>query len=411
MSLNGCPWNVVRLGDHVDLLTGFPFKSQKFTDNKGDVPLVKGSNVHQGFTDWNDSKYWSRSDIDQYGRYFLDADDVILAMDRPWIEAGLKYSWIRKDCPKALLVQRVSRLRGTNGLHTQYLRYVIGSSAFTDYIKPIVTGINVPHISGDQIKSYRFPLPTLKIQKNVVRVLSAYDDLIENNTRRIAILESMAQALYQEWFVRFRFPGHEKHQFVTSPLGKVPEGWCKDLGEVVTLKRGYDLPQKERRYGTVPIVSSSGITDFHDEAKVRGPGVVTGRYGTLGEVFFVPNDFWPLNTSLYVQDFHGNEPILVAHLLRSLNLARQNAAGAVPGVNRNALHMLKVAFPPANLQTHISPTFKSLHEGTKNLEQKNENLRKSRNLLLPKLISGQIDVQHLDIDTGEALAVSGGTLS
>ena len=87
------------------------------------------------------------------------------------------------------------------------------------------------------------------------------------------------------------------------------------LGEVVELKRGYDLPRRERVSGPIPLVSSSGITDYHIEAKVRGPGVVTGRYGTLGKVFFVPEDFWPLNTALYVRDFKGNDPRFIAYFL------------------------------------------------------------------------------------------------
>jgi type I restriction enzyme S subunit len=100
-------WPVVRLGDHVDLLSGFPFKSQQFTDDPCDVPLVKGANVHQGYIDWQDSKHWPSHDTAAYSRYFLSTDDVVLAMDRPWIEAGLKHAWIRPHNPKALLVQRV----------------------------------------------------------------------------------------------------------------------------------------------------------------------------------------------------------------------------------------------------------------------------------------------------------------
>jgi type I restriction enzyme S subunit len=82
------------------------------------------------------------------------------------------------------------------------------------------------------------------------------------------------------------------------------------LGEVVELRRGYDLPQRTRRSGNVPVVSSSGVIDYHAEAMVSGPGVITGRYGTLGQVFYVSEDFWPLNTTLYVCDFKGNGPRL-----------------------------------------------------------------------------------------------------
>jgi type I restriction enzyme S subunit len=250
------------------------------------------------------------------------------------------------------------------------------------------------------------PLPPPQIQHLIADILSAYDDLIENNTRRIAILEAMAQAIYREWFVEFRFPGHEKVKFVETPLGKIPAGWSKHLGDVVTLKRGYDLPQRDRRAGTVPLVSSSGITDSHDKSMAKGPGVVTGRYGTLGEVFYIQQDFWPLNTTLYVRDFHENEPLLVVHLLRSLNLASQNAAGAVPGVNRNALHLLDVVFPPPDLQKRIAPTIETIESSCRNLRSRNANLRTTRDLLLPKLISGHLDVEDLDIETGETVTMT-----
>lgn len=133
---------------------------------------------------------------------------------------------------------------------------------------------------------------------------------------------------------------------------------CK-LGDVITLQRGFDLPERERRPGTVPIVSSSGITGYHDEARCAAPGVVTGRYGTLGEVFLVEQDYWPLNTALFVKDFKGNVPGFVAHLLRTLSFGRQNAAGAVPGVNRNHLHALDVKVPDVLLQRLIADILSS----------------------------------------------------
>ena len=114
------------------------------------------------------------------------------------------------------------------------------------------------------------------------------------------------------------------------------------LAEFVTLKRGYDLPSSRRVDGSVPVVSSSGVTGRHDTAKVKGPGVVTGRYGTLGEVFFVSDDFWPLNTSLYVQDFKGNDPRFSAYFLKHVLAKTNSDKAAVPGVNRNHLHALAV---------------------------------------------------------------------
>ena len=114
------------------------------------------------------------------------------------------------------------------------------------------------------------------------------------------------------------------------------------LAEFVTLKRGYDLPSSRRVDGSVPVVSSSGVTGRHNTAKVKGPGVVTGRYGTLGEVFFVSDDFWPLNTSLYVRDFKGNDPRFSAYFLKHVLAKTNSDKAAVPGVNRNHLHALSV---------------------------------------------------------------------
>lgn len=127
-----------------------------------------------------------------------------------------------------------------------------------------------------------------------------------------------------------------------------------ELGDVVTLHRGYDLPTSQRRNGAIPVVSSSGITGYHDEAKLDPPGVVTGRYGTLGEVFYLEVPFWPLNTTLYVSDFHGNDPRFVSYLLQCQGFGSRTNAAAVPGLNRNALHRLPIRRPPLESQYKIA---------------------------------------------------------
>ena len=134
------------------------------------------------------------------------------------------------------------------------------------------------------------------------------------------------------------------------------------LGDVVELKRGYDLPKKKRIAGSVPLVSSSGISDYHAEAKVRGPGVVTGRYGTLGQVYFLRDDFWPLNTTLYVRDFKGNDPRFIAYFLESLDFSAYSDKAAVPGLNRNHLHQALVRLPPLPEQRAIAHVLGTLDD-------------------------------------------------
>jgi len=117
------------------------------------------------------------------------------------------------------------------------------------------------------------------------------------------------------------------------------------LGKVATLQRGFDLPARLRRFGSVPIVSSSGVSGWHDHAMVNAPGVVTGRYGTIGEVFYENVDFWPLNTTLWVSDFHGNDKRFVYYLLQCIDYETHSGKSGIPGVNRNDLHNEFVKFP------------------------------------------------------------------
>jgi len=125
------------------------------------------------------------------------------------------------------------------------------------------------------------------------------------------------------------------------------------LGDVLTLKRGHDLPEQLRQDGDVPVVSSSGITGRHKEAKAKAPGVVTGRYGTIGEVFYLEEDYWPLNTALYVMDFKGNDPRYAAYFLRNVLKDYKSEKAAVPGVDRNVLHEIKVRVPGHEIQCRI----------------------------------------------------------
>jgi type I restriction enzyme S subunit len=126
-----------------------------------------------------------------------------------------------------------------------------------------------------------------------------------------------------------------------------------ELGDVLTLQRGFDLPARERIDGPVPIVSSSGVTGSHNESKVTPPGIVIGRYGSLGQVHWIETPFWPLNTSLWVKDFKGNDPRFLSYLLRTLTFDGSTAS-AVPGVNRNHLHTLAVRRPPVSAQRRIA---------------------------------------------------------
>lgn len=153
------------------------------------------------------------------------------------------------------------------------------------------------------------------------------------------------------------------------------------LGDVVTLQRGHDLPSYTRQDGNVPVVSSSGITGYHNESKARAPGVVTGRYGTLGEVFYLDQDYWPLNTALYVTDFKGNVPKFVAYFLKHVLLSYQSDKAAVPGVDRNVLHEMEVRTPDRDAQQRITDVLSAYDDLIENNRRRMALLEKAARLL------------------------------
>ena len=161
------------------------------------------------------------------------------------------------------------------------------------------------------------------------------------------------------------------------------------LGKVVTLHRGFDLPYRERRPGLIPIVTSSGIGDTHAESRVTGPGVVTGRYGTIGEVFFIEQDFWPLNTTLFVEDFHGNDPLFVSYLLRTIDFHSHSGKSGVPGVNRNDLHGLEVSRPPLREQRAIAGALSDVDALIDALTQLTAKKRDLKQAAMQQLLTGQ----------------------
>jgi len=253
----------------------------------------------------------------------------------------------------------------------------------------VITGATVDRIPLEKFPDFPVQLPKLSVQRRIADTLTAYDDLMENNRRRMALLEESARLLYREWFVHLRFPGHEHTRLING----VPQGWERvPLGEVMTLQRGHDLPSQERVEGDVPIVSSSGITGFHDKKKANAPGVVTGRYGTLGQVYYIDRDYWPLNTALYVTDFNGNPPLYILHLLKHALESIQSDKAAIPGLNRNVVHSMKVLCPPASLRSSFGHFAADLHRQISTLNDQTRKLRTARDLLLPRLMSGEIEL-------------------
>lgn len=170
----------------------------------------------------------------------------------------------------------------------------------------------------------------------------------------------------------------------------VPRGWeHKKLGVVAELQRGFDLPSAKRVNGSVPIISSGGLSGYHNESKVKAPGIVTGRYGSIGDVFYVEDDFWPLNTSLWVKNFHSNEPKYIYYLLTSFDFKKFSDKTGVPGVNRNDLHAVKVGVPPLPEQRKIAKILATWDKAIATTEKLIAASQQQKKALMQQLLTGK----------------------
>jgi len=262
--------------------------------------------------------------------------------------------------------------------------------------------------------------PLLETQRKIASILSAYDDLIENNTRRIKILEEMAQAIYREWFVNFRFPGHEQVRMVDSPLGRVPEGWeVVPVTETVEVKPRTKVP-KEGEKPFVPmgalsndsmLISNVETKEGNSGAKFKNGDTLFARItpclenGKTGFVQFLPDDEATAfgSTEFIVLRSKTLCPEYVYLMARS-NEFRDNAIKSMSGatgrqrVSEKCFDQFVIAQPDQGtldlFKRHVAPIFRKVHV----LSRKNDNLRQTRDLLLPKLISGDVDVIEIVIE-------------
>jgi type I restriction enzyme S subunit len=184
-------------------------------------------------------------------------------------------------------------------------------------------------------------------------------------------------------------------------LGDIPKHWeVKQLKWAVMFQRGHDLPTDEREEGEVPLVTSAGVSATHSRAAAKGPGIVTGRYGTIGEFYFVDCDYWPLNTTLYSINLRGNDPRFLVYLLRHLSpLFLLNAVkSAVPGVDRNDIHPTMTVVPPlpeqAAIAAYLDLETAKLDALVGKVEEAVERLQEYRTALITAAVTGKIDVRN-----------------
>ena len=270
-------------------------------------------------------------------------------------------------------------------LESRFLYYYLGLRQVVEWLERNAVGTTMLNLSTKVIGGVQIPLFSIQKQKRIASILSSYDDLIENNRRRIQLLEQSARLLYKEWFVSLRFPGHE-HVKINNG---VPEGWeRKTLGEFAPLKYGKALKADSRVFGQVPVYGSSGVVGHHDKSLISGPAIILGRKGNVGSVYWSPGDCWPIDTVYYIK----RESALRYLFYALLNMPFISTDVAVPGLNRDFAHSLKLLLPGNLVLGLFEEIVEPLHRQIETLEKQITSLAKARDILLPRLMSGEVVV-------------------
>ncbi|MPY12092.1 restriction endonuclease subunit S [Arthrobacter bussei] len=358
-------WCVVPLGDVCELKRGYDLPNGSRRD--GRIPVVSSS----GHTGWHDEAKVTAPGV-VTGRYGTLGQVFYIEEDFWPLNTALYVRDFKGNDP--LFVAAL--LRSMN------LAQYDGAAA--------VPGLNRNHLHTLPVR-----VPAVRTQGQIADVLQAFDNLIGNNRRRVEVLEKMAQAIYHEWFVKLRYPGHGEVPMIDSALGPIPGDWrAGTVGDEVELKYGKSLKADARRGGGVAVVGSSGIIGWHDESFVDGPAIIVGRKGNVGSVHWVDGPCWPIDTAYFVQT---DLPLrFVAEQLRRTEFANSHAA--VPGLSREGAYARPFLLPKVDVLNSFQALVEPFGSEAAALSLQSKKLTEIRDVLLPKLVTGQIDVSKLDLD-------------
>ena len=400
------------IGELCRVQSGFAFKS---TDWRGEgQPVIRIGNVRPGFLELADCVYVTDAVAAKAKDFRLRDGDIVISMTG---YIGVVARVLGSSTP--LLNQRVGRFRDfrRDKIDPDYLYLALRDETVRKKIELLGHGAAQPNISPSAIQSVEIPVPDLIIQRRIASIVGAYDSAIEVNRRRVAGLEAMARGLFEEWFVRFRFPGHESHSITDTPDGRLPDGWrYQHVDDAFDMTGGGTPSKAEPKYweggavnwftpsdltGSKSLFMDASETRITDEglrrssAKLFPPDCVmmTSR-ATLGVIAIntteattnqgfitcFPNDLVP-RTYLYYW-LVQNVPVFIGH-----------ATGATfKEITKGVFKRLPFLTPEAAIVARFERLAKPLHDNVLALERSNRSLASARDLLLPRLISGELSV-------------------
>ncbi len=425
-------WKIRPVGEMAKVMSGYAFKSSEF-QSEG-IPVIKIKNIRDGYVDLTDAqcvdeKYLTSIDT----KFQITRGDLLISLTgshitQPDSVVGRVARYLHRQ--KSLLNQRGGKITITNldECDALFLLYMLTSEENSRTIALMAQGAaSQANISPSQVESLKIPIPDVVVQRKIAAILSAYDDLIDNNNRRIKILEEMAKLLYREWFVDFRFPGHENVRMVDSPLGKIPEEWkTSQLNEFGTVLTGKTPSKKMPSYygdymsfiktpdmvGNIFIIETSESLSKEGSYSQRNKTLPADTLcvtciGTPG-IVSITSEASQTNqqiNSIILNDKVYREFLYFALLGLKETIERYGSTGAtMPNLSKGKFESLIMIHPTDVLISRFHDYTEGIFNQIKISQLKNINLRKARDILLPKLISGELDVSGLDIEIPEETA-------
>ena len=406
-------WARKPLGDVADVISGYAFKSSEFGDQG--IPVIKIKNIRVGAVDLSDADRIDEKYLAIPERYHVRAGDILISLtgshiSQPNSVVG-RVARHSTCLPTCLLNQRAGKVmvRDRTTCDLGFLFYALSEPETMRAIAMLAHGAaSQANVSPSQVESIEIPFPPLPVQRRIAGILSAYDELIENSQRRIRNLEEMARALYREWFVYFRFPGHENHPLGSSTLGDIPQGWeVKKLKNVCHLTMGQS-PKSEFYNDTgegQPF--HQGVTNFGERFPTdRLFCIVNGRIAEAGDILFsVRAPVGRMNIAdkkiiigrglSAIRHKEGHQAFLWEQLRNRFTKDDMIGNGAIfAAVTKDDMQGIELVCPPAPLVLAATKNFEPIHSELGALTKQIQNLRQTRDLLLPRLLSGQVKIEE-----------------
>jgi len=417
--------DIKKLNEVATIIVGLAFKSKYFNVNGDGIRLVRGVNITNRKLRWgNDTRWWDNLS-DDLNRYYLKDNDIVIGMDGSLV--GKNYAKISLTDLPLLLVQRVACVRAKEGIYPQFIWYCISNSRFENYIDAVKTGTTIPHISSKQIGEYSINLPCYEDQKKIAAILSSLDDKIELNTRMNNVLEEIARALFRRWFVEFEFPNAEGEPYksaggkmVESEMGMVPEGWeVGTIGDIANVIDCLHSKKPDRCETGKPLlqlnnIRDDGLLDMSDiffisesdyakwisrcEAS-QGDCVIT-NVGRVGAIAQIPEGVKAaLGRNMTCVRCKATLPYptfllecLLSDTMRLEIINKTDSGTILDSLNVRSIPKLRIVLPDRPTIEAFERIARPIRYNMELNMRENLSLVSSRDVLLPKLMSGELEV-------------------